>query len=128
MAFINLLDILYPVGSLYFSISAISPASIIGGTWTQLLQGNYIMSAGNSYAIASFGGKNTHTLTTSEMPSHNHADRVGWKDNGGNVWTGTNGLHLLAVDMNSVSANVGGGKAHNNMPCYFAVNIWYRIS
>lgn len=34
--FVNLLDIIYPVGSIYFSTSSVSPASSVGGTWTQL--------------------------------------------------------------------------------------------
>ena len=34
MSFINIMDIVYPVGSLYFSSSNISPANLFGGTWT----------------------------------------------------------------------------------------------
>lgn len=46
MAFVNLLDIIYPVGSVYFSTSAISPAESIGGTWTQV-QDRYIFAGVN---------------------------------------------------------------------------------
>lgn len=33
MSFINIMDIVYPIGSLYFSSSNISPANLFGGTW-----------------------------------------------------------------------------------------------
>lgn len=33
MAYVNLLDVIYPVGSLYCSYNSTSPATIIGGTW-----------------------------------------------------------------------------------------------
>lgn len=32
---VNLMDVIYPVGSIYLSASSTSPASIIGGSWTQ---------------------------------------------------------------------------------------------
>lgn len=34
--YVNLLDIVYPVGSIYHSMNSISPATIIGGTWTAI--------------------------------------------------------------------------------------------
>lgn len=34
MSFINIMDIVYPIGSLYFSSSSTSPANLFGGTWT----------------------------------------------------------------------------------------------
>lgn len=32
---VNLMDIIYPVGSIYLSANSTSPSSIIGGTWAQ---------------------------------------------------------------------------------------------
>ena len=65
--FVNLLDIVYPVGSIYQSMSATSPASTIGGTWTQLKTFLY-----GSTTAKQTGGEVTHTLTVDEMPSHTH--------------------------------------------------------
>ena len=70
MAWINLLDVLYPIGSLYFSNNSTSPASVVGGSWTQI-SGAAIRGA--SDAIAGYEGSDTHTITTSEMPSHTHS-------------------------------------------------------
>lgn len=53
---VNLLDVLYPVGSLYFSTASTSPASIIGGSWTQV-KGAVIAAYGsNGYTLKNYGG------------------------------------------------------------------------
>lgn len=33
---VNLLDVIYPVGSVYITSTTTSPASLVGGTWTQI--------------------------------------------------------------------------------------------
>lgn len=37
--FVNLLDIIYPINSMYIITSTVSPATSIGGTWTQIKDG-----------------------------------------------------------------------------------------
>ena len=80
--FVNLLDIVYPVGSIYQSMSKTSPASLVGGTWTQIKTFLY-----GSDTPKNTGGEATHRLTVNEMPSHNHPliDRLGCG------WNSTNG-------------------------------------
>ena len=65
--FVNLMDVIYPVGSIYQSMSATSPASTIGGTWTKIKTFLYGADTANQT-----GGEATHTLTIDEMPKHNH--------------------------------------------------------
>lgn len=36
----NTLDLVYPVGAIYLSVDATSPASLFGGTWEQILDGD----------------------------------------------------------------------------------------
>lgn len=69
--FVNLLDIVYPVGSIYHSMSATSPASTVGGTWTQLKTFLY-----GSTTAKQTGGEATHTLTVNEMPAHAHTVNI----------------------------------------------------
>ena len=47
--------------------------AIYGGTSWSKIEGRFLLGASSSYAINSTGGEATHTLTISEMPSHNHA-------------------------------------------------------
>ena len=127
----------YPVGSIYMSVNSTSPASMFGGTWEQI-KDKFLLSAGNNYSSGSTGGEATHTLTTNEMPAHNHQLRCSTTD----YWSGA--PHVLTKSAASGNADgeilqgpdiwwsgvgaTGGGQAHNNMPPYLAVYCWKRIS
>lgn len=68
----GLLDLIYPVGSLYWSKKSTSPATLFGGTWTQI-KDKFILAAGDAYAQGATGGSATVTLTTAQLPAHNHS-------------------------------------------------------
>ena len=68
MAWVNLLDIVYPVGSLYFTNNATSPAAIIGGSWTKIEE-----AAIRSGDTVGYAGEDKHAITIEEMPSHRHS-------------------------------------------------------
>lgn len=64
----SLLDMIYPVGSIYWSFNSTSPATLFGGTWVQII--NTFIRAENSSGLT--GGSNNVTLTTNQMPKHTH--------------------------------------------------------
>lgn len=67
------------------------------------------------------GGSRMHTLTVSEIPSHNHGLEVADDSNArGSRLARTNSSTGIATFS---STNVGGGSPHNNMPPYVAVNF-----
>lgn len=68
---INLLEVVYPIGSIYQSTKSVSPASIVGGTWNAV-QDKFLLGCGEEFIANSEGGEIKHTLTTAEMPSHTH--------------------------------------------------------
>ena len=53
--YVNLMDIVYPVGSVYISFHSASPASSIGGTWTQIT--DKVLRASTN---TNTGGEDTH--------------------------------------------------------------------
>ena len=67
----DLLNWVYPVGSIYMSVNNVSPATFLGGTWEQI-QNRFLLSAGSSYAAGSTGGEASHTLSVAETPAHTH--------------------------------------------------------
>ena len=67
MAWINLLDCIYPIGSLYLSNDSHSPASKIGGTWTAISEAVIRGSSSIGYI-----GSDEHEITITEMPAHVH--------------------------------------------------------
>ena len=67
----DLVNLIYPVGSIYFSVNCVSPATFLGGTWEQI-KDRFLLCSGDTYSSGSTGGEATHTLTVAESPSHAH--------------------------------------------------------
>ena len=128
-SWVSLLDIIYPVGSYYFSANSFSPSSTVGGTWSQIPAGTFVCSAGSDYPANSTGGSNSVTLTIDEIPNHSHDymydKEYGWEPSAAceaPVWgyaEQTTGIQ---------TGSIGGGKGHENRPQYIAAYIWRRIS
>lgn len=73
---------MYPVGSIYINVNNTNPSTFFGGTWVQI-EDSFLLSAGSTYVGGDVGGSastsitvsgtiGSHTLTTDEIPSHNH--------------------------------------------------------
>ena len=128
----TLFDTVYPVGAIYMSASSTSPASLFGGTWEQI-QDKFLLAAGSSYAAGNTGGEATHTLTKNEMPTHSHEIYSGYGDVVSNVSDAYRYQTWGSSDRgwktgNLGTSNIGGGKAHNNMPPYLVVYMWKRTA
>ena len=151
----NLIDIVYPIGSIYMSMNDVSPAAFLGGTWERI-QDRFLLSAGSSYAVGSTGGEASHTLSVAETPAHTHTrgtmNITGGIERfnggpGGTSGSGAFSVTIAAVAASSGSSNrycsmsfnaanswtgatssVGGNAAHNNMPPYLTVYMWKRTS
>ena len=65
----------YPVGSIYMSTVATSPATLFGfGTWVTFGTGRMLISQdGSTYTAGSTGGAATTTISSSNLPSHTHS-------------------------------------------------------
>ena len=74
--FASILDLVYPVGSIYMSVDPRNPHEFIGGTWVEWGKGKVPVGVDkddNDFnAAGKEGGEKTHYLSVSEMPSHNH--------------------------------------------------------
>jgi microcystin-dependent protein len=63
----------HPVGSLYWTSVNENPATTFdGGTWEQI-KDKFILAAGDTYSQGATGGSATVTLTTDQIPSHDHS-------------------------------------------------------
>lgn len=93
----KLLNLIYPVGSIYMSVNNVSPASFLGGTW-EALKDRFLVGAGNSYSVNSTGGSTTssYTLTSSNIPAHSHAYSV----------SGSTSAKTVYVPSQTVTGNV----------------------
>lgn len=125
----NALDI-YPVGAIFVSTSAVSPAAVFGGTWKLLNDVFLLAGSKKSFPYGSKGGTKEVTLTAAQMPKHAHQfSRVPIVSveltAGGNYYAEQSTAVGKLVAQNTETA--GGGKAHTNMPPYLAVYAWERI-
>ena len=124
----SLLDLVHPIGSIYCSTKSTSPASLMGGTWSAI-NGKFLLGTSSTYTLGATGGEASHTLTSSEMPSHNHATNVRVQTSypTGRV-NGTNGWLTDGDSPMVYTSYSGSGRSHNNMPPYQAVSIWERTA
>lgn len=131
----------YPVGAIFMSVEATSPAYLFGGTWERI-KDKFLLSAGSTYAAGSSGGAASVTLAVDQIPSHRHGQRIapsggGWAQpmlsfsystNTGVSVTGSTPTVSTANSEVTTTEFVGGGESHDNMPPYLTVYTWKRIA
>ena len=126
----NYLNYMYPVGSIYISVGSTSPAVLFGGTWEQI-EDRFLLAKGSTYTtLEATGGEATHTLTTQEIPSHDHTFNDTTSMVSEQLQNGT-AVRLEDICLGSTTgytSSTGGGQAHNNMPPYLVVNVWKRTA
>ena len=127
----TLLDVVYPVGSVYITGSETSPASTFGGTWSQVKSG--LLGCAGSTGLAnnlSTGGSST--ISENQMPSHSHSltgVRVNWYDSTarGVVFPGWTDSANLGVDRKvPYTDKTGSGKAY--YPAHISFNVYRRTA
>lgn len=125
----------HPVGSLYYSVASTEPSLLFGGTWKRI-KDVFILAAGDTYTVGAEGGEATHTLTTTEMPSHAHKDGTASQyDSSGNIQGinaptdgGASAIVYWSEDLGKTTTYVGGDQPHNNMPPYKVFYCWQRTA
>lgn len=134
--FVNLMDIVYPIGSVYISFNSTSPAASVGGTW-ELLDNVFLY--GTSGTIGVKGGESNHTLTTNEIPKHQHALKfaVHWGGDAGvlrsivatnyDFWKGGD-IDNGEFDSHNSTSFIGADQPHNNMPPYITCRMYKRTN
>lgn len=127
----TLLNLIYPVGSLYFSSSSTSPSSRFGGTWSSLADGRYLR-------LTSWGTGGNNTMTVDQMPSHYHATLYhvivdnGWQSNDhqwalpGQSHDATTPFWNCSMQLGELIDSTGGGQPF--YPQYRSVYCWYRTN
>ena len=101
----DLLDLIYPVGSIYMSVNATSDwEGLFNGRGKFTTTGNMSVSGSTSWA----GGDNS----TSDRPTTLSIDVS----------------HKHSISHTHTTETKGKDSAHNNMPPYLAVYCWKRVS
>lgn len=124
----------YPIGSIYISTNATSPATLFGGNWDEI-HGAFLFANSALHKAGEIGGEEEHVLKKKEIPVHYHDEYVGNDGGDGSVPEGYYGFTSIACTSKntywakgSKTSEAGGGQAHNNMPPYLSVYMWERVS
>ena len=144
----TLLDLIYPVNSIFLSTENVNPGNkLIGSTWELVSQGLFLAGVGTgtdrnedeqTIEEENLGneGEYRHTLTEEELASHRHQifarslntgqtntttrRRAGFEDQ--KVESRTRDGFIAETN------DVGESQPHNNVPPYYGVYVWKRIS
>ena len=119
------LNLLYPVGSIYTSMLDVSPSNLFGGFWTQITDRFLYCSTG---ASKQEGG--SKKISVDQLPAHNHAltctSNPGTAPGSGIVRKTFSG-EGQDMALFSTGAYTGGcGAGEDYLPPYITVYAWYR--
>lgn len=154
----DIVEQVYPVGSLYISANSTDPAITYGGTWEQItdcfiLAASEVSAENPTYEGGDTGGQATITLTEQNMPVHAHD--IPYAGGGNTTITKKWSIGLMTArsqglvniinvegtgtaqdttypDLNQYycagTQDAGGNTPFNNLPPYLAVYVWKRIA
>ena len=141
----QLLQRVYPIGSLYISESTVSPATLFGfGRWEKI-EDRFLIGAGKNMPIKSSGGSKTHAHGNKDGRNGNLAAAIGATNNQPNTigYKAANDTNIGAVggatyvvagtsigfgSWNHFTQVVGQTAEDSTLPPYYAVNIWRRVA
>lgn len=138
----EILNIIYPVGSIYLSWNSTNPSTYFGGTWVQLKGGflyGFVESPGTGNGTGTSTGKNngntgSTTLTANQLPTSVtvRENRGGTSNAGNQNWS--SGLTGWGNYENGYGqSNRGQGHTHtlnnhsHSIP-FIAVSVWRRTA
>lgn len=130
----ELLDLVYPVGSIYISYVDKSPALFLGGSWLRLKDA-FLIGAGGSYAVGATGGNTSMQLSAAIGAYNNDTSSIGYAATGpipnmpytygGNISnqiTNTSSINHSTVVYDWVQETT----TPSLLPPYLAVYMWRR--
>lgn len=146
----DLLDKIYPVGSIYMTMDSSNPSTLFGGTWERI-DNKFLLGSENGQGVGSTGGSKDAVVVqhTHSQNSHSHTASKKFMVTNSDVHinetkrtlpaTGNAGYMVYASSpsgginevtstnattaTNQVTGESGIGK---NMPPFITVNIWKR--
>lgn len=116
------LNAIYPVGSVYISLTNTNPGTYLKGTWEQFAQGRTLVGVGSgndgsntqTFAVNDTGGEYKHLLTKKELSFNDYGALL--QQNGSSI-----GVH-------GHGPGESGSEKISLMQPYYSVYFWKRVS
>lgn len=121
---------IYPVGSIYMSVSSTNPSSLFGGVWERI-EDRFLLGSGSNYTSGDTGGASTHTIAMNELPGNVVGPTTNYKTWATGAWNDYSGLAYVYTTVNDTHNTQTSGvnsRPFSIMPPYLVVYIWKRIS
>jgi len=125
----------FPIGYILTSAVNTNPATFLGyGTWANVGAGRVLVGLDSGDVdfdtAGETGGAKTVTLTTAQLPAHNHQIL---RERSATTGAATTQIARTAdtsstVDTNVFTENAGSGSAHPNVQPYLVVYFWQRTA
>ena len=123
---------IYPVGSIIIRDDTEDMSKFLGFTWEKVFAGRVLVGLDTTQTefntIGKTGGEKKHTLTVSEIPSHQHAVSVGNNPTTDSNYDRVASSYAGGTPKNLNTSETGGAQPHNNLQPYQVVAYWKRIS
>jgi len=141
----NIADVVYPVGAIFTTVTAYANSAAVvtaigGTTWVAFGAGKVLVGVDSSDTdfdvVEETGGAKTdsHTLTTSEIPSHNHQFKAPESGTWGTSYISTLDGSAYGEGLGDIrsyyTTDTGGGSAHEHdiVQPYITVYMWKRTA
>jgi len=131
----SLIDLIYPVGTVYqSSVASFNPNTKWGGTWVKI-EGRFLFGSDTTRTVGTTGGTDKVTIESRHLPDHTHPysfHSVSFVEE--KIQSITNTTRLYANGATVSTGNTGGWRATSQidqldiMPSYMVVNIWHRTA
>lgn len=116
-------DLIYPIGAIYLSTSAVNPKNIFGGVWEQI-KDTFLLACGDEHTAGNIGGSEKKYIAQSNLPS-----RVMVRESVSNKYAcGCNGNVNGWANICLADAGFTSEQPMDIMPPYLAVYMWKRVS
>ena len=150
----SIINVAYPVGSVYISSGTMHPSVVFGGSWEHFAEDKFLLSAGSTYGYNTSGGsadavvvKHNHTQNAHYHNANSDGTRSfmtaptgsNWNEIAGSNISGSGYHYVVTQDKSNYnvwvnqSANAtatnkesGVDGTGKNMPPYLAVYMWKR--
>lgn len=126
---------IYPVGSIYMSVSSTNPSELFGGEWQAWAQGRFPIGVnpndetGHWDGAEMTGGQQEVTLGVENIPSHTHQicahTDLGFTPNGGDKYPMIADSNFLNGSL--LMSHTGGGQPFDITPPFISVYMWKRV-
>lgn len=142
----DVINIMYPVGSIYMSVNDVNPSALFGGTWEKI-QDSFLVATGSYFNLGQSGGSKDAVVV-----SHTHTQAAHKHDYGYKLWGTKSGstepgaqisgsekyyaatsnndykwLSSMSSEQPTIN-NSGVDGTDKNLPPYLAVNMWKRTA